>query len=120
MMSESTRRVSVNIFSSFHTARICWWTPEKEVPEDHGSTLYGRYVVTGRNDSVVQLWDIQTGKEIRQFVGHTDGVRYAIFSPDGVYLLTASHDHTARLWRNSDNTVIGGPYTWNYGGVGLD
>ena len=26
-------------------------------------------------------------------------------------------DHTARLWRNDDDTVIGGPYTWNYGGV---
>jgi hypothetical protein len=32
-------------------------------------------------------------------------------------LATESGDHTARLWRNSDNTVIGGPYTWNYGGV---
>jgi WD40 repeat protein len=49
----------------------------------------GRYVVIGRNDDVVQLWDVLTGKEARQFVGHTDGVR------------TASHDHTARLWRIS-------------------
>jgi Domain of unknown function (DUF4082)/HYDIN/CFA65/VesB-like, Ig-like domain len=32
-------------------------------------------------------------------------------------LASESGDHTARLWRNSDNTVIGGPYTWNYGGV---
>ena len=32
-------------------------------------------------------------------------------------LATESGDHTARLWRNSDDTVIGGPYTWNYGGV---
>ena len=35
-----------------------------------------------------------------------------------VYALASeSGDHTARLWRNSDDTVIGGPYTWNYGGV---
>ncbi len=32
-------------------------------------------------------------------------------------LASESGDHTARLWRNSDNTVIGGPYIWNYGGV---
>src|SRR6185503_2581790 len=32
-------------------------------------------------------------------------------------LATESGNHTARLWRNSDNTVIAGPYTWNYGGV---
>lgn len=28
-----------------------------------------------------------------------------------------SGDHTASIWRNSDQTVIGGPYTWNYGGA---
>lgn len=34
-----------------------------------------------------------------------------------VYSIAAeSGDHLARLWRNSDNTAIGGPYVWNYGG----
>jgi len=32
-------------------------------------------------------------------------------------LASESGDHTARIWRNNDETVIGGPYTWNYGGV---
>jgi hypothetical protein len=32
-------------------------------------------------------------------------------------LASESGDHTARIWRNSDETVIAGPYTWNYGGV---
>jgi hypothetical protein len=35
-----------------------------------------------------------------------------------VYALASeSGTHTARLWRNSDNTVVGGPYAWNYGGA---
>ncbi len=35
-----------------------------------------------------------------------------------VFSLTSERgDHTARIWRNSDETVIGGPYTWNYGGT---
>lgn len=35
-----------------------------------------------------------------------------------VFSLTAeTGDHTARLWRNDSDEVIGGPYTWNYGGV---
>jgi beta-glucanase (GH16 family) len=25
-------------------------------------------------------------------------------------------NHTVRIWRNSDNTVVAGPYTWNYTG----
>jgi hypothetical protein len=32
-------------------------------------------------------------------------------------LASESGDHTARIWRNNDETVLGGPYTWNYGGV---
>ncbi|MCI0541873.1 MAG: DUF4082 domain-containing protein, partial [Verrucomicrobiales bacterium] len=32
-------------------------------------------------------------------------------------LASESGDHTARIWRNDNETVIGGPYTWNYGGT---
>ncbi|HXJ60397.1 MAG TPA: lamin tail domain-containing protein [Verrucomicrobiae bacterium] len=32
-------------------------------------------------------------------------------------LATESGLHTARLWRNSDNTVVAGPFTWTYGGA---
>jgi len=32
-------------------------------------------------------------------------------------LASESGDHTARIWRNDDETVLGGPYTWNYGGT---
>ena len=34
---------------------------------------------------------------------------YSLASEGGV--------HTARLWRNDDETVVGGPYEWIYGGV---
>src|SRR5256885_9495404 len=35
-----------------------------------------------------------------------------------VYALASeSGPHTARLWRNSDNTVVAGPFTWSYGGL---
>jgi WD40 repeat protein/serine/threonine protein kinase len=34
----------------------------------------------------------------QQFVGHTDALASAVFSPDGQYVLTAANDATARLW----------------------
>ena len=44
-----------------------------------------------------RLWDAATGKQI--FVlNHDDLVNIVVFSPDGKYVATASHDNTARVW----------------------
>jgi len=58
----------------------------------------GKYVLTGSGDKIARLWDVQTGKEVREFVGHTDLVDGVTFSPDGSEVLTCSVDGTARLW----------------------
>lgn len=66
----------------------------------------GRYILTGSNDGIARLWDIETGAEIRQFQGHErysdDGSRglvYSVaFSPAGDLVLTGSGDRTARIW----------------------
>jgi WD40 repeat protein/DNA-binding SARP family transcriptional activator len=58
----------------------------------------GKYILTAGLDRAAQLWDLQSHKQIRQFVGHTDTIQAAIFSPDGKLISTASADGTARLW----------------------
>jgi WD40 repeat protein/transcriptional regulator with XRE-family HTH domain len=59
----------------------------------------GQYVLTGDfNSNKLSLWNAQTGKRLRQFTGHTEGVNGVAFSPDGRFVLGTSYDKTARLW----------------------
>lgn len=44
------------------------------------------------------LFDSRTGKGIREFQGHTGVVMAVAPSPDGRFLLSASHDQTLRIW----------------------
>jgi len=46
----------------------------------------------------VRLWEIETGKEIKQFSEHPFGVTAVAFSPDGKRILTGCLDRIARLW----------------------
>jgi WD40 repeat protein len=58
----------------------------------------GKIIATAGVDHLAVLWNIETGSETRQFVGHTDALFSVAFSQDGKFLGTASADGTARLW----------------------
>jgi uncharacterized protein (TIGR03067 family) len=53
----------------------------------------------GRNrESLVRLWDVAGGKEIRRFIGHRGFVTCVAVSRDGRWAVTGSVDRTARVW----------------------
>ncbi len=68
----------------------------------------GLRLVTASNDLTARVWDAQTGKPLTEpllhagvisTMGATDGDVYtAHFSPDGLRVVTASANHTARVW----------------------
>lgn len=51
-----------------------------------------------RDDCVVGLYDLKTGKELRLFKGHTDEVQRVACAPDGQRAFSASRDRTLRIW----------------------
>ena len=55
-------------------------------------------IITSYNNGNSVLWDVASGKKIRQFFGHSNTVSSAKLSPDGKQLLTASEDNTVKVW----------------------
>jgi WD40 repeat protein len=58
----------------------------------------GKKVLTGSKDGMAKLWDVDSGKVEKSFIGHSSSVKAVAFSPDGKKILTGSEDGTAKLW----------------------
>ena len=58
----------------------------------------GRYLVTGKGDGTVQVWDGETGQEVGTLDSHKREIRGVVFSRDGEHLASASSDGIVKLW----------------------
>jgi WD40 repeat protein len=63
-----------------------------------GAFLSERYAAIG-TDLGLYLFDVESGRFNRSFVGHIGAVWSVAASPDGRYLLSTSADQTLRVWR---------------------
>ena len=58
----------------------------------------GRLVAAGSLDTVVRIWDVQTGQLVERLKGHRDSVYSVAFTPDGKGLVSGSLDKTLKYW----------------------
>jgi WD40 repeat protein len=49
----------------------------------------------------IRLWDLEAGRCLQAFEGHTDTIRMVDWSADQRFIVSASHDRTVRVW-NAD------------------
>ncbi|MCI4627172.1 MAG: hypothetical protein L3V56_14585, partial [Candidatus Magnetoovum sp. WYHC-5] len=66
----------------------------------------GKKVLSGSSDNTLKLWDVETGKEEKEFVGHKDAVRSCSYSPDGKKVLSGSDDKTLKLWDVETGNIL--------------
>ena len=59
-------------------------------------------LVTAGYDHLAIVWDIKTGKSIRELRGHNGSIFAAEFDPSSRILATASADATVKIWQVSD------------------
>lgn len=64
----------------------------------------GKYLAASW-DQEIRLWAADALQQPRRLLGHSQGVTYLAFAPDGKMLASASLDQTARLW----DTTTGKP-----------
>ena len=55
-------------------------------------------ILSGSSEGSLILWRVATGKSIRTFPGHEQGVNSVAFSPDGLVAVSGSNDGTMKLW----------------------
>ncbi|MDE0634678.1 MAG: WD40 repeat domain-containing protein [Candidatus Poribacteria bacterium] len=80
--------------------------PEKPVVQTAYSPT-GDCLVSGSRSGELYVWDTQQWEKRHKLIGHTDGIRSAVFHPDGKQLVTASYDRTARVWNVENSEQVG-------------
>jgi WD40 repeat protein len=66
----------------------------------------GKFLASASQDKIIRLWNVENGKEIRTFLGHTEEVYCLAFSPDGKILASGSQDKTVKLWKVETGDVV--------------
>lgn len=64
------------------------------------------YIVVGLLDKNLEMFEIDTKRSVREFVGHTDVVSEIDFHADGRTMLTVSWDGSARTWDVNTGMMI--------------
>jgi hypothetical protein len=73
-------------------------TPDGGRAVSGGGILVGSGGFRTRTDNTVRLWDLETGQEIRSYLGATAMITAVTVSPDGKWVLAGSAEGGVHVW----------------------
>uniref|UniRef100_A0A672M0Y8 Striatin-3-like n=1 Tax=Sinocyclocheilus grahami TaxID=75366 RepID=A0A672M0Y8_SINGR len=62
--------------------------------------------VTAHEDRNIKFFDNKSGQAIHAMVAHLDAVTSLAIDPNGIYLMSGSHDSSIRLWNMDSKTCV--------------
>jgi WD40 repeat protein len=88
--------MTIDIKKNYEYGSWVTWESKISISKD------GKYITAGiPHENMVGVWEIATGKEIKNFKGHTGFVNVASFSPDARYIASGSRDNTVKVWESA-------------------
>lgn len=109
--SKGALRMQVTAVSVGLDKGVFFWdvrqeAPIRVVPNAHlheitccAINAQGSLVATGGADCTVKVWELQSGKSLGSFAGHTSTVNKLQFSPDDNQLASVADDGSMVIWR---------------------
>ncbi|XP_062502124.1 striatin-like isoform X2 [Corticium candelabrum] len=62
--------------------------------------------VTAHEDRHLRFYDNRTGRQLHSMVAHTDGVTSLAVDPNGLFVVSGSHDCSLRLWNFDTKSCV--------------
>ena len=63
-----------------------------------GAFLTNDRLVSTGYDRTIRIWDVRSGLQLAQMIGHEQTIRWLDVSPDQRWIVTCSYDGTVRVW----------------------
>jgi len=91
----------VRSFQGHTKDEVKWGVKSAAISPDNRYVLFSVSI-----GSELKLFELSTGKEVRTLPGHSSWTNSVVFSPDGRYALSGSHDSTVKLWELSTGKEV--------------
>src|SRR6185369_16433800 len=63
--------------------------------------------LSGSDDKTVRMWEVESGRALGVFEGHTEAVTSVALSADGRHALSGSDDSRILLWEVASGRMLG-------------